>query len=137
VTVNPSADQYVVSYSEEAHTFSVKTPAPPTIQVVIESILPDPVGSDLQLEEITLKNKGSGDVFLNGWSLRDKDNHMIDLTVHVILPASQSLKIVRNGSSVSLNNNGDTIKLLGPNNTVLDSYTYTESSVGKVIQTGH
>ena len=137
VTVNAAADQYVVSYSEETHTFSVKTPSLPTADVVIESVLPNPFGNDRQLEEITLKNKSSAVVHLNGWSLRDKDNHIMDLSGHGSIATSQSLKILRNGSPFSLNNNGDTVKLLGPNNEEFDIFTYAGSSEGQVIETGH
>jgi hypothetical protein len=137
VTVNAEATQYVVAYGEEAHTFPVKTSATPIADVVVESLLPDPIESDFEFEEITLKNKSAAEVSLIGWTLRDKSNHMMDLSPLGSIPAGQSKKIVRNGSPLSLNNDGDTITLLGPSNQEVDSFAYTSSSPGQVIQTGH
>ena len=48
-----------------------------------------------------------------------------------------TLQACRNGSPLSLNNDGDTVTLLGPNNEVIDSFNYADSSEGQVIQTGH
>lgn len=136
VTVDRATGKYSVTYSEEERQFDVKAPPTPTANVVIESLLPDPVGSDRTFEEVTLKNKGSAAVSLSGWSLRDADNHFVDLSELGSIAAGASLKIVRNGSPLSLNNDGDTIRLLGPNNEQVDSFAYTGSSEGQVIQTG-
>ncbi len=137
VTVNEAASQYVVSYGEEAHTFLVKITSPSTTGVVIESVLPDPIGNDRQLEETTLKNKSGNPVSLSGWSLRDGDNHVVDLSGQGEILPGMSLVIVRQGSSFSLENNGDSIRLVGANGEVVDSYIYSDSSEGQQIHTGH
>lgn len=137
VTVSADASHYVVSYGEEAHSFAVKMPPAPAADVVIESLLPDPIESDFEFEEVTLRNKSTADVSLAGWSLRDRSNHVMVLGPQGSIPAGESKKIVRNGSPLSLNNDGDTITLLGPNNEEVDSFTYTGSSPGQMNQTGH
>lgn len=137
VTVNATATQFVVSYGEESHTFQVKGTPPPTANVVIESILPDPTDSDREFEEVTLRNKTNTEVSLDGWKLRDAANHILKMTTLHIVPVYGTIKIVRHGSTFSLNNDGDTITLLGPNNEPVDSFTYTSSQSGQVILTGH
>ena len=44
-------------------------PTPTTGQIVISSLLPNPVGDDQQLETVTLRNKGTARVSLAGWTL--------------------------------------------------------------------
>ena len=44
---------------------------------------------------------------------------------------------LRNGSPLSLNNNGATVKLLGPGNEMVNEFTYTDSAEGQLILTGH
>ena len=42
-----------------------------TSSIVIESLLPDPtVGPDSEFEEVTLHNKGTSSVSMNGWFLK-------------------------------------------------------------------
>ena len=138
VTVDAAAGTYAVSYgSSTSHTFSTKGGSASGTTVVIESSLPNPVGPDEQLEEVTLKNKGTGAISLSGWTLRDRSGRTWTLTGLGTLAPGNSRTIRRNGMAMSLNNAGDEIELLDPGNGVHDKFEYTSSAEGIVIQTGH
>ncbi len=108
-------------------------------QVVINEVLPDPSGEETQEEWVELFNKGSEEVDVEGFVLKDAANH--DLTInssHVDgstqIPANSWLLIRRNGhSTFSLNNtNGETIKLYDQGEVnLLDTFTYTDSTTDK------
>ncbi len=107
-------------------------------QVVINEVLPDPSGEETQEEWVELFNKGSEEVDVEGFVLKDAANH--DLTInssHVDgstqIPANSWLLIKRNGhSTFSLNNtNDETIKLYDQEVNLLDTFTYTDSTTDK------
>jgi hypothetical protein len=104
------------------------------VSVVIESVLPNPVGNDAQFETVTLRNKGAGTVSLVGWALRDRHGGEWILTGSI--NAGQSRAILPNGA-MSLNNAGDEITLLDSGHVSVDAFEYGVSSEGAVIQTGH
>ena len=136
VTVSSSTGQYTVTYPDASHTFAIK-PRDGTAAVVIESLLPNPIGNDRMLEEVTVRNSGSTVVSLASWTLRDKSGHAMSLTSLGDIAPGQSLTIRRNGMAMSLNNNGDIITLFGPSNQPRDSFSYTASTEGQRIVTGH
>jgi hypothetical protein len=116
----------------------IKAPAPApttTPSVVVESLLPNPVGNDEQLEEITLKNKSSTPIALTGWILRDHSGLVWNLSE--TLAAGQSRTIRRNGQALTLNNAGDEVVLLDAMAIERDRFSYTASSEGVRITTGH
>ena len=90
----------------------------PITTVVIESLLPNPVGADEQSESVTLRNKGSAPVALTGWTLRDRSGLHWDLSGS--LAPGQARTFRRNGQSMSLNNAGDEITLLDTAQAVRD-----------------
>jgi Lamin Tail Domain len=138
VTVDTSAGTYTVSYGQNtSHTFSIKGGAVPASSVVIESLLPNPVGADEDLEEVTLRNKGPKTVSLVGWTLRDRSKLTWTLNSLGTLSPGQSKTVRRNRMPMTLNNSGDEIALLDLGGVVQDSFEYTSSTESIVIQTGH
>jgi len=136
VTVDTAGGSYKVTYGTNSeHTFSVK--ATTGASVVIESLLPNPAGDDTQLEEVTMRNKGGNAVSLSGWKLQDRSGQAWSLTNLGTLAPGQSKTIRRNGMAMSLNNSGDEVKLLDAADIVKDSFSYTSSTEGTAIQTGH
>ncbi len=136
VTVDGATNSYTVRYGANAvHTFPVKAAAPATAGVVIESLLPNPVGDDDQLEEVTLRNTGTSAVSLVGWTLMDRNGATWTLTG--TLAAGQSQTVRRNGQAMSLNNAGDDIVLLDASHVEQDRFEYVTSSEGVVITTQH
>ena len=97
-------------------------------EIVVVAVLSDPEGSDYQDETITLKNKGTVTVSLEGWVLEDTDAHQLTLTSLSIGPDA-SLIIERRGRALSLNNDGDTVRLRDPQGTVRSERTYDRQQV--------
>lgn len=142
ITVEATTNSYTVRYGvNTVRTFQVKAtvtpPATTTTGVVIESLLPNPVGDDEQLEEVTLRNKGASVVSLAGWTLRDRQGGTWTLTPVGSLAPNTSVTVRRNGMAMSLNNAGDEITLLDAGQTVRDSFTYSSAQEGVAIPTGH
>jgi beta-lactamase superfamily II metal-dependent hydrolase len=106
MTVDGLSNLYTVTYGTAKHTFNVKAaaPTPTAIGVIIESLVPNPVGADEQREEVTLMNRGTISVSLVGWRLRDRSELDWDLTGTI--GAGQSRTFRRNGKDMSLNNAG-------------------------------
>lgn len=90
--------------------------------IVLNELLPDPQTplSDSKDEYIELYNDSDVAASLEGWSLRDKTNHVfklgqlqIDAHGYVVLKSAVT--------KISLNNDGDEISLIDPSGTVVDS----------------
>ncbi len=103
--------------------------------MVIESLLPNPVGNDDQLEEITLRNRGASAVSLTGWMLRDRSGLTWTLTGSI--GPNQARMFRRNGQALSLNNSGDEVVLLDGQQAERDRFEYSASMEGTSIATGH
>lgn len=138
IEVNSATNNYTITYRDKTHTFQINNRgAGSGSTVVIESLLPNPVGSDRDLEEVTLGNRGAAAVSMAGWILQDESGRIWPLvSVGAIQPQS-SATIWRNGMPMSLNNNGDEIVLIDPSNQIRDRFEYTGSQEGVLIQTGH
>lgn len=136
LTVDAGAETYTVSYRGQSHTFQVKDrgTAP---RVVIESLLPDPVGSDRELEEVTLRNDGSASVSMDGWLLQDESGRVWALVSLGTLAPGESATIRRQGMPMSLNNGGDEIRLLDASHEERDRFRYGATAESVVVQTGH
>lgn len=139
MTVDGAAGTYTVAYGSTTKDFMTKAPAsgtPTTLSdVVIETVLPNPVGSDERLEEVRVRNKGTQSVSLQGWTLRDRSGLHWDLTGNIA--ANQSRRFRRNGQEMTLNNAGDEIALEDAMQVEQDRFTYSSSTEGTVIKTLH
>ncbi len=98
VEVDPASGSFTATYGSTTRTFTIKSPSGPVppvtnATVVIESLLPNPVGVDEQQEEITIRNKGTQALNLQGWILRDRSG----LDWHLMRP---SLRASRARSAV-------------------------------------
>lgn len=140
VTVNASSTTYAVTYGSSSHSFSIAGTGGAVGgggNVVMESVLPNPVGDDTQLEEVTLRNRGNAVVNLVGWTLMDRAGLIWELDSMGSLAAATSATIRRNGMEMSLNNAGEQITLRDAGNVVRDTFEYRQTSEGVTIQTGH
>ena len=104
---------------------------------MIESLLPNPRGQDRQFEEVTIRNNGAQAVSMAGWILRDRSNRDWDLSSLGPIAPNQSGTIRRNGQRMSLNNSGDEIWLIDAMGVERDSFEYSSSAEGVIINTGH
>jgi competence protein ComEC len=136
LTVGASGD-YEVSYRDTTIAFPVKPARAMVAEVVIESVLPDPVGKDRDLEEVTLHNKGTAAADMTGWALMDDKGRVWTLTGMGTIDPGASKTIRRNGMPMNLNNGGDHVRLLDANGQMRDEYTYERVGEGVVLATGH
>ena len=120
-------------------TVTVEDPAPApgddvdeTIEysnmILINELLPNPEGSDLETEFIELKNIGSVDVNLVDWKIADTSRsytiHTDDLPT-TIIKAGGFFVLPRSISRLALNNaSPETIRLSQPDNAILDEVAY-------------
>jgi hypothetical protein len=95
------------------------------------SLLPNPTGNESQDEVVTVRNDGTATVSLAGWRLRDAANRTWML--FGTLDPGDEQRFTRNGQPMALNNGGDTVELLDPANTVVDSVTYGRTTDGEVL----
>ena len=76
IAVDAATSTYTARYGTIVRPFQIKNPTASqpaaTATVGIESLLPNPEGADEQLEEVTLRNRGTSAVPLCGWILRDR-----------------------------------------------------------------
>jgi len=126
-----------VNYREKSHTFLIKERVEPTSSIVIENLLPNPIGLDKELEEVILRNDGTSTVSMAGWILQDESGRVWTLVSIGTIAPGQSATIRRNGMPMSLNNSGDEITLFDPGNQSQDRFRYPDSQEGMLIQTGH
>lgn len=102
-------------------------------KIVINEILPSPQGADEENEFIEIYNLNDFEVDLSGWKLQDTEG----VTTTFIIP--QNIKILANNFSVfkrpdtkiSLNNSGDTINLLFPNNKIANTISFQGAQLGQ------
>jgi endonuclease/exonuclease/phosphatase family metal-dependent hydrolase len=113
---------------------TIVTPVP-AAGLKIAAAIPNPVGNDVQDEEVRLHNAGGQAVPLAGWKIGDSTGtsfwklESADGTVQ----AGTTIVIRRNGRAMSLNNNGDTIVLVNPAGVTVDQKTYGDAPSGLVF----
>lgn len=101
--------------------------------ILIVSLLPDPIGSDRELEEVELKNSSDTAIDLAGWFLRDASGRVWSLAAVGGIPASTTRSVVRAGMAMSLNNAADTIELVSPIGNVVDQLSYSGVRPGERV----
>jgi beta-lactamase superfamily II metal-dependent hydrolase len=136
LTADSVAHSYTVAFdSGVSRSFPYRNGSGGGGGIVIESLLTNPPGEDSQNEAVTLKNRGTTSVSLVGWTLKDRSGLVWQLTGSIA--AGQSKIIKRAGMAMTLNNNGDEIRLFDVSNVERDRFEYTSSTEASVIQTGH
>jgi hypothetical protein len=106
--------------------------------VLLSQVLYDARGTDADLEFVELVNGGDRVLDLEGWCLEDDGGSLLIKGHHPLLPGDHLL-LARNGSAVletwgeradvdgmrlRLSNEGDTVRLLGPDGSLLDSVAW-------------
>jgi hypothetical protein len=140
LSFDPAAGTFSVFYGHVSQAYSIKAGQSGLAagqQVVIESLLPDPAGSDRELEEVTLKNKGAAPVEVSDWMIRDRSGRIWALSNVGAIEAGQCISVQRQGMPMSLDNDGDEITLVDGQNRPQDTFTYTGSVEGVAIETHH
>jgi len=103
----------------------------PSIRIV--SLVPDPGGDDFSSERITFLNSGTAAIDLAGWRARDLAGNVWNLDGLASIAAGENKTLLRNGAPMSLNNGGDTIELVAPDGTVVQTVVYSKVSTDEVV----
>ena len=98
--------------------------------LAIAGLLPNPFGSDYDLEAVRLTNNANQSIDLRDYNLIDRSGRMWTLTGSIA--PNQTTTIIRHGMPMSLNNDGDEIRLVS-NGTTIDTLQYDSSTEGAWI----
>ena len=103
--------------------------------VIINEILPYPVGSDAEEEWIEIFNQNNIQVDLSGWKINDT---MGGVKVYILPEGTKIgprgfLVLSRPTTKITLNNDADGIELSHPDGKIIDSISYTKASHGKTL----
>jgi len=100
--------------------------------IIFNEILPSPKGKDEDEEWIEIKNQNDFEVDLSGWKISD-----IAGSVNIYsFPEGAKIKqkgfllISRPETKITLNNSGDGLKLIQPNENILDNISYENAPMG-------
>ncbi len=137
LTADAARNAYTVEYAGRTRSFAFKRQEASAPRVVLESLLPNPAGSDADLEEVTVRNQGSTPMELAGWLLRDESGRVWTLTDLGTLAPGASATAVRRGRPMSLDNDGDEIVLLDDAGQERDRFRYGATAEGVRVTTGH
>jgi hypothetical protein len=108
------------------------------LDVVINEILPAPVGSDIEEEWIEIFNPNNFEFNLSGWKIQDT----IGKIKTYIFPkgtkilAKGFLVLKRSQSKITLNNDGDGLKLIDSEGKTIDEISYQKAQKGKSFNRG-
>jgi len=115
--------------------FSLKADSP---KILINEILPSPAGSDATDEWIEIFNPNNFESNLSGWKIQDTTGK----TKTYIFPketkilAKGFLVLKRPESKITLNNNGDGLKLIDSSGKTIDEISYQKAQKGKSFNRG-
>lgn len=141
---NFMADGYVLSTTVTPNAANIVTQPVPTSTPTTEpdtvystamrvnEWLPNPVGSDDDLEFIELMNTGQGEVDIGGWKVDDAEGGSAPYVIPAgtRVAAGGFISFTSAVTNISLSNSGDTVRLLDPNGTVQSTFTYASSHEG-------
>lgn len=126
-----SEGQIIYVDSESAVTLSEDTSTTPTFYPIFSEVLPNPEGSDSTEEWIELYNPYSETINLAGLKLDDIEGGSNSYDLEGSMGSENFLLIWIEDSNLSLNNSGDSIRLLGVNDEILWQVDYLDSVEGQ------
>ncbi len=101
--------------------------------VHVNEFMPNPVGSDTQLEFIELYNSSSDPVDISGWKLddaADTGSSPFIIPDGTTISGNDFIVFYSSQTKISLNNDSDHVRLLAPNGIVMDDIAYESSNEG-------
>lgn len=102
-------------------------------KIVINELLPSPAGSDAEEEWIEVFNPNDFEVDISSWQIKDT----VGKTKAYIFPketkisAKGFLVLKRPITKITLNNDGDGVRLTGPDEKIIDEISYQKAEEGK------
>lgn len=111
---------------EVSESEAVQLSGPFSNKIVVNEYLPNPNGSDNDSEFIELKNIGSSSVDLSGWQIDDEDGGSNPYIIPngTEIAGGGFLTFYRSDSGISINNSGDSVRVLSPDGKVASEQRY-------------
>ncbi|XOB41236.1 MAG: lamin tail domain-containing protein [Candidatus Nealsonbacteria bacterium] len=99
------------------------------LNIVFSEILPSPEGADSENEWIEIFNKNDFDVDLSNWQIKDSVGSMTTYTFpkNSIIKTQNYLVLSRPETKITLNNDADSLNLIQPNSTIIDTISYQKA----------
>ena len=94
------------------------------------TLYPNTTGSDETEEYIELQNTGTQTINLQGWIIEDGSTDRYTFNDSTLLEAGATVRLLRPQTKITLNNTGDTLELIAPDEEVVDKVTYGNSAKG-------
>ncbi|MDP3991157.1 MAG: lamin tail domain-containing protein [Candidatus Nealsonbacteria bacterium] len=135
-SINPQEKPEIKNSLESEVSSNEKAESPLIVypfDVVINEIMPSPIGTDSQEEWIEIFNQNPFDIGLFEWKLTDikgKTNTYVFPKETTMAPKS-FLVLVRPTTNIVLNNDGDGLNLIQPNDNIIDTVNYEKAEQGK------
>ena len=127
VNVQPIEDVPETVIQEEKQE-KVAEAGPPQIDypvnVIFSKVMPSPKGMDSEEEYIEIKNLNDFEINLSGWKIRDQIGLVKTYTLNQKIKALGTLILKRPETKITLNNSGDGLELLNPNEKIIDSVDF-------------
>lgn len=102
--------------------------------IYFSEIYPNTTNSDEEEEYIEVSNMGDESVDLLGWSIEDASGESYTISESRMIDDSESVRLWREQTNIALNNDGDTLELIAPDNEVVDEVTYMDAQKGARYQ---
>jgi len=101
--------------------------------IIINEILPSPEGPDDLEEWVEISNQNQFEVDLSGWKIKDSAGAVTTFTVPpgTKISALGFLVINRPTTKIVLNNDGDEISLILPDNKIIETISYPKAPLGQ------
>lgn len=99
--------------------------------IIFKEIMPSPDGPDVENEWIKLYNQNDFDVNLSGWVIKDVIGRITTYTLNTKIPGLEYLILSRPETKITLNNDGDGLKLTNPNGEIVDFVNFGKASQGQ------
>lgn len=100
----------------------------------ISAVLPDPDGDDRQLEWVRLSNDSEKKVDLSGWTLSNDQGKTWKLDDQKAIEPGENRTVQRQGQSMGLRNQGDTVSLIDPKGETVDQIHYAAVRKGQQLE---
>ncbi len=125
----PSAPETPENQTPEEPAPLQQQEPPAKIEIYLSELIPNPLGADSDLEFIELVNLGEDSVDLSGWTIVDPTK-TFTVETGVLLEPKKYAVFYSHDTHISLNNDGDTIKLFDKNNELKDGIQYGKTKEG-------
>lgn len=110
-----------------AITTEIQPPEPILKTLRLSELYPNTGGTDLTDEFIEIENTGDQSISLNGWKIKDVGGTTFTFTDNTLIAAHTFKTFLRPETKISLNNDTDTITLIAPDGSIVDTQTYEQA----------